>query len=285
MKRRVLVTGASGFIGKYVVENLLQKGMEVTIASRNESMPQAWVNASVRRVFLDLSSLEPDLNYFVLLGSPDIVIHLAWEGLPNYMQDFHLTDNLPRHCLFLLNLMRHGLKDLTVAGTCLEYGMQEGCLSEEMSCFPSNPYAKAKNALRQYLEGPAMEMGVSFKWARLFYMYGKGQNPNSLTSQLDKAIEEGAEEFKMSGGQQVRDFLPVETMADYIVSVALQREVEGVINCCSGQPVKVLDFVEQYVTKRGARLNLNLGYYPYPNYEPMSFWGDDRKIQRIKNTV
>ena len=75
------------------------------------------------------------LNYFNFLKSPSL-IHLAWEGLPNYKAAFHVEENLPRHFPFLKNLIKNGLKDLTVTGTCFEYGMQEGSLQEDMEVFP-----------------------------------------------------------------------------------------------------------------------------------------------------
>jgi hypothetical protein len=88
----------------------------------------------------------------------------------------------------LENLLRHGLGDITVTGTCLEYGMQEGALGEELSPRPGNPMRRPRIApsagLEEWQENPFM-----LKWVRLFYMYGKGQNPKSLLSQLDKALE------------------------------------------------------------------------------------------------
>ena len=112
-------------------------------------------------------------------------------------------------------------------------------------------------------------------------MYGKGQNPKSLFSQLDKAIEEGQTTFNMSGGEQVRDYLPVEYVAKYIVAIAMQQGVVGVINCCSGKPVKLKDLVIDYLKKNGYDISLNLGYYPYPDYEPMEFWGNNKKLAAI----
>jgi dTDP-6-deoxy-L-talose 4-dehydrogenase (NAD+) len=283
MRKKVLVTGSTGFIGKYVVNELLKRDFHVIASSRASDIPEEWKGKLSGWVPLDLSSLDESADYFSICGSPDLMIHLAWEGLPNYNAEFHYAENLPRHLLFLRNMIQGGLRDLTVAGTCLEYGMQEGCLSEEMNCLPSNPYARAKHELLLALTPLAEKYAVSFKWARLFYMYGKGQNPKSLTSQLDAALERGEEAFNMSGGEQERDFLPVETMAAYIVELAIQNRITGVINCCSGKPVRVLDFVEHYLAKRGARIKLNTGYYPYPDYEPMFFWGDNKKIKSIIN--
>ena len=110
-----------------------------------------------------------------------------------------------------------------------------------------------------------------------------GKNPNSLLSQLDKALANGEKIFNMSGGQQVRDYLPIEKAAEYIVKIALQQKIQGAINCCSCEPVTIEEFVKNYLKKENKKISLNLGYYPYPDYEPMAFWGDNNKLKRIIN--
>ena len=175
------------------------------------------------------------------------MIHLAWEGLPNYKSSFHEEINLPRHLALLTNIIKNGLNDLTVTGTCFEYGMQEGALKEDMPVFPANSYGRAKNELRKEVDLLQSKTSLIFKWARLFYMYGEGQNPNSLLSQLDRALDNEEPIFNMSGGEQVRDFLPVEKVAENIVKIALQKKITGVINCSSGKPVTIKEFVEKYL--------------------------------------
>ena len=282
--KKVLVTGATGFIGNYVIQELLKSGCSIiaTSADREKAGRSSWFDR-VAHIPFDLTKLDPSANYYQIFQQPDLMIHLAWEGLPNYKSEFHLTENLPRHFDFLSDLIKNGLRDLTVTGTCLEYGMQEGCLKEDMPVFPSNPYAIAKNELRRLLQALQTDQAFSFKWVRLFYMYGKGQNPNSLLSQLDKALANKEEVFNMSGGEQVRDYLPVEKVAEYIVKIALQNQVSGVINCCSGQPVSVKQFVENYLKRNDRFIKLNLGHYPYPDYEPMNFWGDNSRLKTILN--
>ena len=283
--KKVLVTGATGFVGSYVVEELLRKGYKVIASSSNKSTASSkeWFT-KVTYIEFDLRSFNNDQNCFLYFQQPDMMIHLAWEGLPNYTNKFHLEENLPRHCAFLNNMLENGLKDITITGTCFEYGMQDGCLSEDMEVHPANPYAVAKDELRKYIEALSTKIGFNFKWIRLFYMYGKGQNPKSLISQLDKALENGDAIFNMSGGEQVRDFLPVEKVAEYIVLIALQQKINGIINCCSGNPVIVKDFVEQYVAKKQKAIKLNLGYYPYADYEPMAFWGHNTKLELLLNS-
>jgi dTDP-6-deoxy-L-talose 4-dehydrogenase (NAD+) len=73
----------------------------------------------------------------------------------------------------------------------------------------------------------------------------------------------------------------VEDIASFIVSITLQQKVTGIINCCSGQPQKLKDIVQQHINGKKSNISVNLGYYPYPDYESMSFWGDNTKLQTI----
>ncbi|HRO85730.1 MAG TPA: NAD(P)-dependent oxidoreductase [Niabella sp.] len=284
--QKVLVTGATGFIGNYVVEALLKRNYHVIASSGNEATAKQknWFTKA-EYLPLDLKSLKESKNYFEFFGKPDIMIHLSWEGLPNYKDDFHLKQNLPRHKTFLENIIRNGLKNINITGTCLEYGMREGKLSEAMQPLPRNAYAQAKNELRMFIEDLKESYSFGYKWIRLFYMFGKGQNAKSLLSQLQQALDRGDEIFNMSGGEQTRDFLHVEKVAEYIVDIALQTKVSGIINCCSGIPVTVKQVVQQYLQSRNAIIKLNLGYYPYPDYEPMHFWGDNSLLKQIINKM
>ena len=277
---KILVTGATGFIGNYVINELLKYDVEIiaTSLSEEKARQQTWFQ-NVQYISFNFKQFDALTNYFLFFNQPDIVIHLTWEGLPNYKALFHTEINLPVHKALLENLIKNGLKNITVAGTCLEYGMQEGCLSEDLQTFPLSNYAIAKDELRKYLEQLQEQYSFSLKWVRLFYMFGKGQNPNALLSQLDRALQNGDTIFNMSGGEQVRDYLPVKVVAEIIVKLALQCKVEGAINCCSGKPVSVKNFVENYLHEIGKNIKLNLGYYPYTDYEPMHFWGSTKKLK------
>jgi dTDP-6-deoxy-L-talose 4-dehydrogenase (NAD+) len=279
---KILVTGATGFIGNYVVRGLLQRGIKVIASSADQGKAAKadWYQ-DVAYIPFDLGTFNDGANYYKYFDEPELMIHLAWEGLPDYKAAFHEEVNLPRHDLFLKNIIVHGLDDLTVTGTCLEYGLQEGCLREDMPVFPATAYGRAKNALRLRLEEFRQHHPFSLKWVRLFYMYGKGQNPRSLLSQLDRALANGENVFNMSGGEQVRDYLPVEKVADHIIAIACQKKTAGIINNCSGAPVTVKKFVEEYLKRINKNISLNLGYYPYPDYEPMRFWGDASKLKKI----
>lgn len=277
---KVLVTGATGFIGKYVVEELLRRNYEVIASSKTveEGSACEWLEQT-EFIACDINKIRED--YFNFFKKPDLLIHLAWENLPNYKDLFHIEKNLFSNYRFIKNMVEHGLKDVTVTGTCLEYGMQNGALSESMESKPDNSYSIAKDTLRKFLEQLQKSFEFVLKWSRLFYMYGKGQSPHSILSQLQQALDNGDAEFNMSGGEQVRDYLPVEKVAEYIVKIATQRQVTGIINCCSGAGITIKGLVEDYLRQKGKHIRLNLGYYSYPDYEPMAFWGDVTKLNKI----
>ncbi len=283
--KTVLVTGATGFVGQHVVRQLLADGHSV-IASGTDMAKASRFDWFERVTFVPyaLPAAGDTQDLFALFGQPDALIHLAWQGLPNYKATFHFEQNLFPQYLFLKNLVQNGLTNLTVTGTCFEYGMQNGCLSETDASLPANPYALAKDTLRRMLEALQTEQAFTLKWVRLFYMYGEGQNSKSLLPLLDQALLTGEPMFRMSGGEQLRDYLPVTKVADYIGQIALQTYVSGIINCCSGEPISVRRLVENYIRDRNATIALQLGHYTYPDYEPMAFWGDATKLKMILHT-
>ncbi|MUM78102.1 NAD-dependent epimerase/dehydratase family protein [Pseudodesulfovibrio sp. F-1] len=277
---RVLVTGATGFIGNHLVQALLANKISVIATYRNEDsvgIPSWSADVEWRR----LDIFDPPPSPFTTLGSPDAMIHLAWHGLPNYNEDFHLTRNLPADRALLGSMITGGLRHLLVTGTCLEYGMAEGELSEDMETAPPTCYAQAKKLLFESLSKLAPKQGCVFQWARLFYTFGEGQNPRSLFAQLQTALDAGDTNFNMSGGQQIRDYLPVKQLANHLVSIVTQRTFSGIINVCSGERKTVLQLVEEYIRAQNGSIALNLGHYPYPDYEPFRFWGDSRKLNMI----
>ena len=281
---KVLVTGATGFIGSYVVKELLKWQHHVIATSRDQHKAAkfGWFS-QIQYIPCDLNVGQE--NFFHFFQQPDLLIHLAWEGLPNYKDLFHLEENLVSNYQFLKNMIEHGLKSLVVTGTCFEYGMQCGALSEDMETKPDNPYGLAKDTLRKFLEQLQKKIDFELKWVRLFYMHGKDQSFNSILSQLDKALENGETSFNMSGGEQLRDYLPVEKVAEYIVKIAMQNKVTGIINCCSGNPISIRKLAENYLKEKQKNIHLNLGYYPYPDYEPMAFWGNADKLNVVLSEI
>lgn len=273
---KIAVTGANGFIGRHVVAELERHSIAPVLISR----PSSEISLPLSRyVVVPIDLRNPPPNAFDLMGRPDVLMHLAWGGLPNYKSLHHFEEELPAQYRFLIGLVESGLKNLLVAGTCFEYGMQSGSLDEEIETRPNNPYGFAKDALRRQLEFFRQEKPFSLTWARLFYLYGDGQAENSLLPQLKGAVERGDKVFNMSGGEQLRDYLHVSDVARHLVSLAMTMRDNGIVNVCSGKPISVRSLVEGWVEENRWSIDLNLGRHSYPDYEPMVFWGNASKLK------
>jgi len=267
---KIAVTGASGFIGSYVLEALEVDSVDIVAVTRNPA--KLAKNESIRSI-INLDINNPGENIFELLGCPDVLIHLAWSGLPNYRSLHHVDAELPAQFNFLKNLIEGGLKSLIVTGTCFEYGMQSGPLASSLITKPDNPYGIAKDTLRKDLEFLKASHPFEFTWARLFYMFGDRQSPSSLYSSLKEAVLRGERVFNLSGGEQIRDYLPVKDLASQLATMAMDGRGRGIVNICSGNPISVRNLVERWLLENQWTIDLNFGYYPYPEYEPMEFWG------------
>ena len=277
---KVLVTGASGFVGRHVAAQLLARGHEVIAVGRDAAKARKlpWFE-QVRFIACDIhGAIDRPADLF---GQPDAVMHLAWPGLPNYDALFHFEKTLPADYRFLQALVQGGIDRLLVTGTCFEYGMQSGALAEHLPTAPTNPYALAKDTLRKQLQSLQRQHPFTLQWARLFYMHGEGQNASSLLAQLDRAIDKGEYSFNMSGGEQLRDYLPVREVAAHCVTLLEHPGCNGVINICSGKPISVRGLAERHLAERDSGIRLNLGHFPYSSGEPMAFWGDASRLAEL----
>ncbi len=274
---RVVVTGATGFIGRHVVTALLRRNIEVLAVSRNP--PGEERRPGVHWERLDVASPAPGVIEY--LARVDRMIHLAWGELNDFHSIDHFEILLPRHYLFLKRLVEAGLGYLCVAGTCLEYGLQSGCLHEDLPSEPATAYGHAKLALYRHLCFLQQTRHFALDWARFFYLYGQGQPAHTLYAQVQKAIADGVDSFPMSPGEQLRDYLPVEEAAERLVRLVLTGAGAGVVNLCSNAPRSIRSMVEGWFATEGVSVELERGAYGYPDYEPLAFWGDSRKLSSL----
>lgn len=272
------LSGATGFLGRHVRQDLARRQIETVLVSRRH-IDSEELSSNETVIVCDIAEANADI--FQQLRRPSVFIHLAWGGLPNYESAHHIVKELPLQVNFLGRLIDGGLKSLVVTGTCLEYGLQEGRLIESATSTPTVAYGIAKDDLRRYIENRSDRSQFNLTWARLFYLFGEGQASNSLYSSLSSALDSGEKEFKMSEGKQVRDFLDVQIAAKTLVELALLNRDIGVVNVCSGEPVSVNAFVESIILKKNTSINLVRGVVPYPEYEPESFWGSNEKLMDL----
>ncbi|WP_316899680.1 NAD(P)-dependent oxidoreductase [Pseudodesulfovibrio indicus] len=283
---RILITGATGFIGDHVVRELVKshgRGNEIvaTSTSLEKAKATSWYS-DVEYMAHDI--YDRTVDPYELFKKPDVLIHLAWSGFPNYTQASHFEHVLFEEYRFHKRMIASGLKRLVYAGgTYAEYGNHDGCMKEEALSDPTTPYSIAKDTLRKMLALLAQDApGFSLCWCRLFNVYGEGQNKGTFLAQLISAINNNAKTFNMSAGEQLRDFIPVGVAANRIAKLAAATEAAGIYNICSGVPTSLRALAETIIEQMNASIHLNLGHYPYNTHEPMAIWGDGTKYADLQ---
>lgn len=238
--KRILITGASGFIGRNCLEPLRARGFELHgVSSRPVSADCkdiTWHQADL----LNCSTIAP----LVAKVRPTHLLHLAWIVLPGI--SYTSPDNL-RWVQSSIELVREfaeqGGQRALVTGTCYEYDQSQGMCHETMTPrHPDNYYGIAKNSLQELLTPWCSARGLSFVWPRLFFMYGPHEHPKRLVSSVVNAVLRG-EEAPCSHGQQLRDFLYVGDVADAL-SALVDSTLTGVVNVGSGAAVTLRSLVE-----------------------------------------
>jgi len=275
---KIALTGSTGFIGTHVRRLLSSADHDVLLVVRNQSAVHL-LGQNEKVLLADIGEVRED--WFNYLGRPDVLLHLAWGGLPNYLDKYHVDVELPLQVNFLTKIVRSGLRNLVVTGTCYEYGLASGALGEGQETNPNTPYGVAKDRLRKSVSVLHHEYDFKFTWARIFYPYGEGQSELSIYSQLKRAVLDEERKFKMSSGKQALDFIPVESVASALVSLSTNQEGMGIINIGSGKPQTVLDFIQDQIQKLGSQIVPQVGAIPDRKFESHAFWADISKLKSL----
>lgn len=270
MKKKIFLTGATGFVGRHLALNLMANGYDVISLVRDvrkaKTIPQL---RGANFFLLDISK-----TYQLPSFPPDsILIHCAWEDVRNTTSIKHIEEYFPQHLRFIKKVIEQGVKKILVTGTCYEYGLRYGPVSASTIPMPNTPYACAKDSFHKALRNLQLDFDFQLLWARLFFMYGDGQAEESIVSLLDAALERGDKEFKMSHGEQLLDYMPVECVADKI-RILLNYD-DGAYNVCSGKPISVRRLIERRMVEKKRFIALNLGFYEYRKHESLALWGAD----------
>ncbi len=276
MSEKILVTGAGGYIGRYVVKELCDKGMQVIAADIKADGIDSRARTICENVFSGSEKI------FEELGSPDVCIHMAWRNGFAHNSPAHMGD-LSAHYTFISNMIKGGLKHLAVMGTMHEVGYYEGEIDENTPCNPISMYGIAKDALRRSTFLLAEQNNICLQWLRAFYIFGDDKHNNSIFSKLTIAAEEGKKTFPFTSGKNKYDFISVEELAGQIAAAAVQTDVDGIINCCTGKPVSLAEKVEGFIKEHGFDIKLDYGAFPDRPYDSPAIWGDTEKINKIMN--
>lgn len=274
MSKRILVTGAGGYIGRHVVKALLDAGQEVVASDLRVD------DVDNRATKLEANIFEADEHVFEKLGEPDVCLHMAWRDGFKHNSDNHMGD-LSSHYRFIKDMLDGGLKQIAVMGTMHEVGYWEGAIDENTPCRPASMYGIAKNALREATLMLAQEHDAIAQWIRAYYIVGDDAHGSSIFSKLLAAAKESKPTFPFTTGKNKYDFIDVDELARQIAAVVSQDQVNGVINCCTGEPISLADRVERYIKDNGLDIKLDYGAFPDRPYDSPGVWGDATKIKQI----
>jgi dTDP-6-deoxy-L-talose 4-dehydrogenase (NAD+) len=261
---KVLVTGATGFVGYNLVKYLSANGYDVLAVVRNGKSIDIQ-GADV--IYIDnLSDISNECM------KDRVIVHCAWENVHSTLDTSHYH-HVQKQLDFLENVSKSEAYKIIVTGTLYEYGLSHGPVSHLDPVHPNTPYAQAKelvkNAAIKILDGR-----VDLCWARLFYMYGEGQHERSIYKLLMNAINNGDDVFNMSLGEQLYDYMEINH-----VSKCLTQLISGnspqIINVCSGTPISLRRLVENIIYDSESSLKLNLGFYGYREQDSLAIWGKD----------
>lgn len=272
--KKVLVTGANGYIGKHVVKAFLNSGYEVYVSDFG------YKGVDERAKIIEYPIFNREKNIYEILGSPDVLVHLAWRDGFIHNSNSHMRD-LSDHVTFLENMIDGGLSNLTVMGSMHEVGYWEGAVDEKTPCNPMSMYGIAKNALRQALLLYVKDKPVNLHWLRAFYIYGDDMRGSSIFAKLCQAVEDGKKEFPFTTGKNRYDFIHIDSLAEQILAASIQSEVTGVINVCTGETLSLAEKVESFIKEKQWDIKLKYGVYPEREYDSPEIWGDNTKIKAI----
>jgi nucleoside-diphosphate-sugar epimerase len=262
--RRVLVTGASGFIGRHAVPVLLTRGFEVHTVGRRNIFDGI---EAVRHHSADLL-VETEMRRLMEAIRPTHLLHLAWNV--THGQFWTALDNLDwvAASLKLSRVFAQvGGQRAVYAGTCAEYDWSHELLDETQTpLVPATLYGTAKRSLQSLLESVANQTGVSTAWGRIFFLYGPNEAPTRLIAHVITALLQGQSAL-CSPCTQERDLMHVEDVARAFVSV-LESDWQGPVNVASGTCRPLRDAVLLIGELTGRPDLIRLGARPMPANEP-----------------
>jgi nucleoside-diphosphate-sugar epimerase len=273
MKKKFLITGATGFVGSQVLKNLLANNKDVYAVVRKTKknlLKKKYPNLNL----IVTNDLFDENSEWWRKKCKDIhtIIHIAWYAEPGK----YLNSSKNIHCLkgslsMAQGAIQAGVKKFVGIGTCFEYDLSLGKLSVNSLLKPTSIYSAAKLSLYTALSQLFIDNSIKFTWCRLFYLYGEGEDDRRLVAYLHKQLKKG-KAVELSSGKQIRDFLNVSEVGKIIYTIALGNK-QGPINICSGIPITVRQMAENIADIYNKRNLLKFGARPDNLIDPQKVVG------------
>lgn len=272
---RILLTGATGFVGRHTLAALSMRGAEVVAVARDAGrgpMP------GVRWVRGDLTKAE-DIARIVNEAEATHLLHLGWRAVHGDVQVSRENFEWFQHSLDLAQaFVKAGGERIIGCGSCFEYDWSVAVCREDATLLaPTTLYGIAKRACHVSFEALAKQADVSLAWARPFFIYGPDEHPNRLVAAVAGALLDG-KPAETSHGRQIRDYAHVDDVADGLAALAVS-DATGAYNIATGQSYALKEIIGEIATQIGRPDLVRLGARTPPQFEPPIILGDTAKAR------
>ena len=278
-KLKVVVVGGNSSIGQDLLLQLKKKKIKIIPTYRNIKNIKNKYSFNWKK--LDIRKNKK--NFFSYLDYPDIVVNLAWPDIPNYKTRNHFkTFKIQKR--FINNLIKNGLKNFIGIGTCYEYGKINGKISEDYNAKPIIPYAKAKLNLLKSVQILKKKYSFKYSWLRPFFVYGENNKRKTLFT-LIKDLEKNKIQKLEIAGKLIRDFVSTKDFNSILSNIILLNREFGIVNICTGRGITIKEFVLKNIKNKENLKKINYKGKNKNDFEGKSFWGDNRKLKKIKKLL
>ena len=248
---RIFITGSSGFIGKNLLNKLINSNHEILISYNKTNIK--FPNCNVVKYNIG-DRINSKINSF----EPEILIHLAWENIPDFSYSQSII-NMEKNILFLNAISEiKSLNKIIVTGSCLEYGSFNGKCKENFISKPNSYFSFAKKSIYNFLEILCVEKKIDYVWFRVFYVYGMFQRKDSIIPNIfNKLLYKN--DLRIKYPYNKNDYVYVDDVVDAIILSIKKSKINSILNIGSGKITSVLSLVKKIENK----LSINKDFSNY----------------------